>query len=317
MLDPNQSDKMFEHLKTAILELGRPLVDQGVVLTEASFVSANVAIAPFVLVVTPEFRGLLRAVDSAAVESSLPELTLEPKQISAFLKTLRSRSAQQPTLAAQVKQATAIHNQPSTISSIYPTLVQQLFDTFSEAFRQRQDSSTAMTCQPIVDAALHQQIQQEQLINQVATQIRQSLELSTILQTAVSKVLECLEVDRLLIYRFEWPSVKKSTNGSVPKGVIAYESCSRSSIPALMASPKSQQWATTPTQYQRTDKATRLPQPEQTAQRISKMGQSSCSIKAKCDRKSLSPCECRISFGDCSLPISAALAIGSRAISSF
>jgi two-component system, sensor histidine kinase and response regulator len=251
MLDPNQSYKMFEHLKTAILELGRPLAAQGVVLTEASFVASDVDIAPFVLVVTPEFRGLLRAGDSAANDLSLPELTLEPKQISAFLKTLRSKSVQQPALAAQVKQATAIHNQPSSVASIYPTLVQQLFDTFSQAFQQRQDSPTAMTCQPIVDAALHQQVQQEQLINQVTTQIRQSLDLSTILQTAVSQVLECLEVDRLLIYRFEWPAVKKSTNGSVPKGAIAYESCSRPSIPSLMASPEPQQWATASKHYQR------------------------------------------------------------------
>jgi two-component system, sensor histidine kinase and response regulator len=250
MLDPNPSHQIFEHLKAAILELGRPLAAQGVVLTEAAFVAADVAISPFVLVVTPEFRALLRAGDSAAVELSLPELTLEPKQISAFLKTLRAQAAQQPSLAAQVKQATAIHNQPSTVASIYPTLVQQLFDTFSQAFRQHQDSATAMTCQPIVDAALQQQVQQEQLINQVTAQIRQSLDLSTILQTAVSRVLECLEVDRLLIYRFEWPSVKKSTNGSVPKGVIAYESCAQPSIPALMASPKPQQWATTPEQYQ-------------------------------------------------------------------
>jgi two-component system, sensor histidine kinase and response regulator len=250
MLDPNLSHKMFEHLKTALLELGRPLAAQGVILTEASFAAADVAITPFVLIIAPEFRGLLWASDAAAVEPSLPTLTLESKQISAFLKTLRSQAAQQPTLAAQVKQAIAIHSQPSTVASIYPTLVQQLFDTFSQALQQ-QNTSAAMTCQPIVDAALHYQVQQEQLINQVATQIRQSLDLSTILQTAVSQVLECLEVDRLLIYRFDLPAVKKSTNGSVPKGSIVYESCAQPTIPALMTSSEPRQWATTPKQYQR------------------------------------------------------------------
>jgi two-component system, sensor histidine kinase and response regulator len=246
MLDSKTSNKMFEHLKSAILDLGRPLAAQGIVLTETSFSATDVAIAPFVLVITPEFRGLLRA-----GKSSLPQLTLEPKQISAFLKTLKSQSAQEPSLAAQVKQATAILNQPATVASIYPTLVQQLFDTFSQAFQQRQDSPTAVTCQPIVEAALQQQVQQEQLINQVATQIRQSLELSTILQTAVSRVLECLEVDRLLIYRFELPSAQKSVNGSVPKGAIAYESCSQPSISSLMASSKPLEWAANAEQYRR------------------------------------------------------------------
>jgi hypothetical protein len=173
MLNQNPSHKMFEHLRTALLELGRPLAAQGVILTEASFAAVDVAIAPFVLIMTPEFRGLLRASDAAAGELSLPTLTLESKQLSAFLKTLRSQVAQQPTLAAQVKQAIAIQSQPSTVASIYPTLVQQLFDTFSQALQQ-QNNSTAITCQPIVDAALHYQVQQEQLINQVAAQIRQS-----------------------------------------------------------------------------------------------------------------------------------------------
>jgi two-component system, sensor histidine kinase and response regulator len=261
MLDPKQSYEMFERLKSAILGLGYPFAGQGVILTEASFSALHpIEIAPFALVITPEFRGLLQAGNSTAAESNLPQLTLEPKEISAFLKTLRSQSTQHPDLAAQVKQAIAIHSQPPTVASIYPALIQQLFDTFSQALLQRQEHHpTAMTCQPIVEAALHQQEQQEQLINQVATQIRQSQELSTLLDTAVRKVLECLEVDRLLIYQFALPatngsnneSANGSKNESVPMGAIAYEACSRKGVPALMKSAEPQQWATSPGQYQR------------------------------------------------------------------
>ncbi|HEY9848039.1 MAG TPA: ATP-binding protein [Leptolyngbyaceae cyanobacterium] len=57
-------------------------------------------------------------------------------------------------------------------------------------------------CEP-VHHALGQQLEQEQLLYQVTSQIRQSLELPVILQTAVEQVRNFLQADRLLIYQFE------------------------------------------------------------------------------------------------------------------
>ncbi|MDJ0796758.1 MAG: GAF domain-containing sensor histidine kinase [Calothrix sp. MO_167.B12] len=57
-------------------------------------------------------------------------------------------------------------------------------------------------CQPVEDA-LKKQIAQEQLLNQVTTQTRKSLDLDVILETAVAQVREFLELDRLVIYKFE------------------------------------------------------------------------------------------------------------------
>ena len=57
------------------------------------------------------------------------------------------------------------------------------------------------TCEP-VEEALRQQVAQERLLNQVVGQIRQSLELSVILETAVRELRSFLQVDRLVIYEF-------------------------------------------------------------------------------------------------------------------
>jgi two-component system, sensor histidine kinase and response regulator len=57
-------------------------------------------------------------------------------------------------------------------------------------------------CQP-VENALHKQIAQERLLNRVTTQIRKSLDLSVIMTTAIAQVREFLELDRLVIYKFE------------------------------------------------------------------------------------------------------------------
>ncbi|GAB1541880.1 hypothetical protein NUACC21_45530 [Scytonema sp. NUACC21] len=62
-------------------------------------------------------------------------------------------------------------------------------------------------CQP-VEAALKKQIAQERLLNQVTTQIRKSLDLSVIIATAVTQVREFLELDRLVVYKFEHSTAK-------------------------------------------------------------------------------------------------------------
>ncbi|WP_052128360.1 GAF domain-containing sensor histidine kinase [Neosynechococcus sphagnicola] len=68
-------------------------------------------------------------------------------------------------------------------------------------------------CQP-VEEALRQQVEQERLLNQVTTQIRQSLELPVILETAVQQVRDFLLADRLVIYQFDTQSSTPSTETS-------------------------------------------------------------------------------------------------------
>ncbi|PHJ63596.1 ATPase [Nostoc linckia z18] len=62
-------------------------------------------------------------------------------------------------------------------------------------------------CQPVEDA-LKKQVSQEQLLNQVTTQIRKSLDLPVIMATAITQVREFLELDRLVIYKFQGSQVK-------------------------------------------------------------------------------------------------------------
>jgi two-component system sensor histidine kinase/response regulator len=239
---------VFERLKTAILDAGQDWSKTGVVLTD-SHLADTAREAPFLVVVTPEFRVLLQAPAISAPPSSTPTLTLNSQVIAAFLKKLQSRASKQTALKTQLTQALAIQPQSPKDSSRYEALIQQLFGVLGEVLAQPQHSPSTLTCQPLVDAALYQQVKQEQLINQVTIQIRQSLELPIILQTAVDKVQECLAVDRLLIYQFNAPaktSVKSQANKLGPRGRVAYESCAPASMPSFTA----EQWATTPQLYQ-------------------------------------------------------------------
>ncbi len=86
-------------------------------------------------------------------------------------------------------------------------------------------------CQPI-EKALHQQLEQEKLLNQLTTQIRQSLELPVILSTAVEQARKFLKVDRLLIYNFEYslPLNHQITTEKLQRGCVNYEALASSKI---------------------------------------------------------------------------------------
>ncbi|WP_427158593.1 GAF domain-containing sensor histidine kinase [Aliinostoc sp. HNIBRCY26] len=96
------------------------------------------------------------------------------------------------------------------------------------------------SCQPIEDA-LKKQISQERLLNQVTTQIRKSLDLSVIMTTAIAQVREFLELDRLVIYKFEKARVNNynSLHPGIQKlqkygGCIVYEARATETIPSVL-----------------------------------------------------------------------------------
>lgn len=70
-----------------------------------------------------------------------------------------------------------------------------------------------------MDKALAQQLEQERLLNQVTSQIRQSLELSVILSTTVEQLQTLLQVDRLLIYQFDFQWSIPSRECSLESGL--------------------------------------------------------------------------------------------------
>jgi two-component system, sensor histidine kinase and response regulator len=115
--------------------------------------------------------------------------------------------------------------------------------TQPDTIQQQEDDF--FTCQH-VEEALSKQIAQERLLNRVTTQIRKSLDLSVIMTTALAQVREFLELDRLVIYKFEELNKNKDntpTSASAVaqvrkisdyRGCIVYEARATDSIPSVL-----------------------------------------------------------------------------------
>lgn len=133
--------------------------------------------------------------------------------IKTFLQRLAVKSPHNP----KIQQGYQILNLPLSVhgSSFQNQILVKILEIISSQSPDI-DCPRISVCQPVEDA-LSQQIQQERLLNQVITQIRQSLELPVILETVVREAREFLQVDRLLIYQF-FPSTDEG------KGKITSES---------------------------------------------------------------------------------------------
>lgn len=212
---------------------GTPRENFTLFLTENIISSLEIALETlpekFALLVSERFSAMLVAKqvggtgDSETVNLSNSQflevgLTFDPAAIAAFLNQLGSLLPHNPRACETLFQASKIiRPNDATIQSEFTLL---LLETIS--FDGQEDASTktdyphVWVCQPVQEA-LHQQVQQERLLNQVTTQIRQSLELPSILKTAVEEVRSFLQADRLVIYQFKdlEPLSKNDSKGNL------------------------------------------------------------------------------------------------------
>jgi two-component system sensor histidine kinase/response regulator len=198
-------------------------------------------------------------------------LTFEPEAIASFLTQLSQYSENSSDLLNLLEQAKAsLQLNDAAIQSEFTLSLLEILSSPSSKDSASLNSTPPVftSCQVFVDEALRQQVEQERLLNQVTTQIRQSLELPVILKTAVEQVRNFLQVDRLVIYQFEKTqeiiNQKNATNSEINTdlfalvsseqksylcselhwGCVTYEARSSSAISSVLNFMEEQEWYT-------------------------------------------------------------------------
>ncbi|MBE9189460.1 GAF domain-containing sensor histidine kinase [Gloeocapsopsis crepidinum LEGE 06123] len=186
---------------------------------------------------------------SAQQESSIDAtLTFDQDEIARFLQklgsTLQHDSQAYQTLAQYCQ---SLQPNDAKLQSYFSLLLLSIF-TEEKAIAPQTEYPYVSVCQP-VENALKEQISHERLLNQLTNQIRQSLDLSVILSTAVNHVRDFLQLDRLIIYQFERDSARDSdshqegtassqvlhhSNTWQHSGCVVYEARAAESIPSML-----------------------------------------------------------------------------------
>ncbi|MBL1174002.1 hybrid sensor histidine kinase/response regulator [Pantanalinema sp. GBBB05] len=215
----------FETLRRVMQGVVRLPAAEVLVITETRLASSTwltqQGIRQFVLVASKSFSGLLLGRSTTEIPASLDaprlpqsngslvsqellpamylvELWFDPDTIANFLAELSQHVDYNPGMLERLHQV-ADQLQPND-----PTLQSQFTLQLVEAMAT--NPSQNPTCDLSSDGRaaekLRQQVEQERLLNQVASQIRKSLELPVILETAVQQLRCFLHADRLVIYQF-------------------------------------------------------------------------------------------------------------------
>ncbi len=224
---------MFERLQEVLQQMKSAIGAEAILLRSDDLpiipMGLEHQVQRFGVVVSQPFKVLLLGVQ---LESEAPTsddtqpilyqvgLTFEPEEIASFLDELTQRLNHHPIVFNSFERllASCQPNDPAIQSEFTLLLLEVLaVSETSHPVPPEPIYPYVSVCQPI-ENALHQQVEQERLINQVTTQIRQSLELPVILTTAVEQVRHFLKVDRLLIYQFDFQPTSSSIHPEIGEG---------------------------------------------------------------------------------------------------
>ncbi len=209
---------VFNQLEELLRQMAQAIGNNALILTEA--VVARISIPAdwhtqrFTLLISEGFSALLLgSIERSPLGMVAGNLTFNPEAIASFLTKLKDlfrcdsdthqnlesyRQLIRPNDATLQSQFTLL-----LLECLLPQQNEDVTEVSSEI------NPEVYVCQPVEDA-LKKQISQEQLLNQVTTQIRKSLDLPVILATAIAQVREFLELDRLVIYKFEGSGVNSN-----------------------------------------------------------------------------------------------------------
>ncbi len=211
ILTSNTFNQLGELLQQMIPSVG----NAAITLTEAILVRiptpGDWQTQHFTVVVSPGFSGLLVGLPHPATDTNDSDfsvnakLTFEPKEIIKFLRTLRDLFENDSYTYQKLEQYSQIPalNDATLQSQFTVLLLKHLTTQQNQA--NASNPTNQISCEH-VENALEKQVAQEKLLNQVITQTRKSLDISVIIATAIAQVREFLELDRLVVYKFNEPN---------------------------------------------------------------------------------------------------------------
>lgn len=218
ILRRNLSLTSFNGLRTVFGQMAQRVGEGYLLLTED--VLSTLTVRPqqieekFILLVSEQFSGLVVAtqrLEEISWEESEDKLyqvglTFAPEAIAEFIAQLSNFLKDYSIAEKTLQQASQLlrPNDVNLQSEFTLSLLETIADDSQINLHDDPIYPFVSVCQPVHEALKHQ-VEQERLLNQVITQIRDSLELPVILETAVEQVRNFLQADRLLIYQFQQP----------------------------------------------------------------------------------------------------------------
>jgi two-component system, sensor histidine kinase and response regulator len=175
----------------------------------------------FSLLQSPKFKALLIgfSIEGTSVQQIKVEITFTPAAIDEFLQPLIS------SLPSSVSLISDIHL--GNDSNLQSQFVQLLLAAISR------------DCLNEREIYLQQQVTEAHLLNDISAQIHHTLDLASVIQTAIDRVQTFLHADRLIIYQLEFSQSKekigsKSRDIEAIRGKVVYEAVATPNLKSVL-----------------------------------------------------------------------------------
>ncbi|BAP18078.1 hybrid sensor histidine kinase/response regulator [cyanobacterium endosymbiont of Epithemia turgida] len=240
MLRRTISIRVFEELSSlwrqlaAMEEINGTLITQEMILAEIPNPDRSLAEEHFSLLLSSELSLLLRGTFDPTALCYQVSIIWDRQVIADFINDLKQNLAPSFILWELLTQFSLSQQISSSfLENIFITQLLNILapDSINNSQKIYRDSGFYK-----LEDTMRQKIAQERLLKQIIAQIRQDLDLSSILETAVRELRSFLQVDRSVIYEFGY---KKSDHLSDIKsnqnwGCVTYESKLFTKIPSLL-----------------------------------------------------------------------------------
>ncbi len=227
----------FNQLGELLQQMISPVESASMIMTEAIMARiptpGDWQMQQFTVVVSSGFSGLLigspifPSADANFEDLSVnTKLTFEAEEIIKFLQNLRNVFQCDVDIYQKLEEYCQIPQlNDATLQSQFTLLLLKNLSIQPKKNEVSNSSHQIFSCEQ-VENALEKQIVQEKLLNQVITQTRKSLDLSVIITAATNQVREFLELDRLVVYKFDELTLRSlSTNGALEHYSAPYHGC--------------------------------------------------------------------------------------------
>ncbi|WP_414551082.1 ATP-binding protein [Anabaena sp. CCY 0017] len=231
---------VFNQLGELLQQMAQVVGTTVLVLTEAVLARVDIPLEwqsqRFTLVISEQFSALLLGTQEQGERKNSPglntSLTFNSEAIALFVSQVRDLfDGNSYTHQHLERYRQALKPNETEIQTKFTLLLlEYLLPQLTEEITETQVDD----CPPVEDAWKHR-MQREHLLNQVTTQIRKNLDLPVIMATAMALVREFLELDRLVVYKFETSQVNShETPAQRLGGYVVHEVCAENAISSVL-----------------------------------------------------------------------------------
>lgn len=186
----------------------------------------------FSLLITPYFQALFWVEREIVDKYYQINVTFEVTAIASYLNWLSHNSHYSKSALSQLRKV--MNNRISENCEHFHIFVAKIINLLTSESKEREKTIFPTFQTPPIEKFIQEHIEQQQILNQIKTQVDRQIDLAEIIQMSIEKSRHLLAVDRLVIYQFNHDLVSLTPDPDLAFSAVTYEARANNEINSLL-----------------------------------------------------------------------------------